>query len=213
MMKHNYTPEILQNDERFVLMEEVRYSEMKPFVKRILQNKSKLIVAYAYAQMIALAFLLGLFSVFLFQFFKSGEFLAELKWLGLSILFSLTILVVVHELLHALAFIILGKHDIGFGVQIRRFMFYAEANRQVLNRDQMLIVAFTPFVVIGVASILFAVLTFPNPFYMFGLGVFALHFFFCSGDIAIAAYFLRETGLYTYDDRSKNTTFYYKKVR
>jgi hypothetical protein len=156
--------------------------------------------------------LFGIISFFLFQYFQNGEFLAELKWLGGSILFSLTILVVLHELLHALAFILLGKRDIGFGAQMRKFMFYAEANRQVLNRKQMLIVAFAPIVVIGLASILVTALTFPNPFSMFGLGVFAIHFSFCSGDIAIASYFLRETGLYTYDDRSKNTTFYYKKV-
>lgn len=212
MMKHSYTPEILQNDERFILMEEVGYSEMKIFVKRILNNKSKLILAFAYSQVIAFAFLLGVVSFFLFKYFNTGEFLSELKWLGLSVLFSLTILVVIHELLHALAFIVLGKRDIGFGAQIHKFMFYAESNRQVLNRNQMLVVAFTPFVAIGVASILFSVLAFPHPFCMFGLGVFALHFFFCSGDIAIAAYFLREPGLYTYDDRSRQKTFYYKKV-
>lgn len=212
MMKHSYTPEILQNDVRFVLMEKVAYSEMKPFVKRVLQKKSKLIVAYAYAQVIAIAFLLGLVSFFLFGFFKNGEFLPELKWLGLSVLFSLTILVVIHELLHALAFLALGKRDIGFGGQVRKFMFYAESNRQVLDREQMLVVAFTPFVVIGIASILISVLAFPDPFCMFGVGVFALHFFFCSGDMAIAAHFMREPGLYTYDDRSKQATFYYKKV-
>ncbi|HKK81345.1 MAG TPA: DUF3267 domain-containing protein, partial [Prolixibacteraceae bacterium] len=178
MMKHWYTPEILQNDKRFVLLEKVEYSDMKPFVKRILQNRSTLIMGYAYAQIIAFAFLLGLASFFLFQYFKNGEFLTELKWLGLSVLFSLTILVVIHELLHALAFLVLGKRDIGFGGQLRKFMFYAESNRQVLNSRQMLIVAFAPLVVVGIVSIVITVFAFPAPFYIFGLGVFALHFFF-----------------------------------
>ena len=210
-MFHNLTPKDLQNEEKFILFEKVYYKQVKPFILKSLRNKSTLLTIYGIIQLIALVIATVILIGLIIQSVKTGIIIQTLKWYLLSIGCSFTLLIPVHELLHALAFWILDKKDIGFGAQLKQFIFYAEANCQVLDKSEMTIVAFAPLVVIELLASIFIAFNHTSPLFYFGLGIFLIHFLFCAGDIAIVAFFHHEDGIYSYDDRMGKCSYFYKK--
>ena len=210
-MFHNLTPKDLQNEEKFILLEKVNYMQFKPFILKSLRNKSTLLTIYGIIQLITLVIATVILISLIIQSVKTGTIIQTLKWYLLSIGCSFTLLIPVHELLHALAFWVLGKKDIGFGAQLKQFIFYAEANCQVLDKSEMTIVAFTPLIVIELLASIFITFIHTSPLFYFGLGIFLIHFLFCAGDIAIVAFFHHKDGIYSYDDRMEKCSYFYKK--
>ena len=156
--------------------------------------------------------MLGILAFLVSGWFHGGKFSTELKWFSIGLISSLSALIIVHELLHAAAFLLLGKTDIGFGAQPLKFIFYAEANRQVLGKREMIIVALAPLIIISICCIVFSIVVFPSPVFLLGVVIFLIHFFFCAGDIALVSYFLCKKELYTYDDRNERKTYYYQRI-
>lgn len=210
-MRHHLSPEDLQNKNNFELIDVVLYQNIKAFILKTLQQKSKLIFIYSIVQLFAIVIAIGTFSVLAYYHFRYERNTESLKWFLISIVFSFTFLIPIHELIHALAFLILGKKAIGFGVQLRKFIFYAEADKQVLNRLEMSIVAFAPLVLIGGLTITLGVLIYQSSYFFFCLGIFLTHFVFCSGDIAIVSYFSKKKNIYSYDDKNEKKTYFYLK--
>jgi hypothetical protein len=213
-MRHLLTPDDLLSNPDFELIEEIEYSKLKPFIINEIGQKSILIKIYGIIQFLALTIFIVLLSVYIAGFFKYDHYKNELLTIVFSTLFSFTLLIPIHELMHAVAFLILGKKDIGFGVQWKKFLFYAESNRQVLNRKEMVIVALTPFMtilIIGLGCFFFS----PSKVLsLSGLVVVLLHFLFCGGDFAIISFFNRykEFEVYTFDDRKEKRSYYFKKI-
>jgi hypothetical protein len=214
MRKHNLTPEDLTNNPDYELIEEISYSNLKTFIINEIRYKSLLIRVYSIAQVISVIALLAMVCFYFSGFILHGLYKNELITIGLSLLFSFTFLIIIHELIHAAAFLILGKRDIGFGAQWKKFLFYAESNREVLSSNEMLLVALAPFILItGLGLGLFFL--FPNkPSGVAGMVVFLIHFFFCGGDFAILSFFNRHKTdqLYTFDDRKEKCSYYFRKV-
>lgn len=211
-MRHGLTPEALQNQEKFELIDTVTYKEMKPFIIKTIRKKSLLLTIYAVVQGITMAVFAAILVYLVILSVKSGIFTPSLKYYLLAFGCSFSLLIPVHELLHALAFLVLGKRDIGFGMQLKKFIFYAEANRQVLDRQEITVVAFTPLLLVGIASILFCLFTYSTPLFYFGLGIFLIHFLFCAGDMAMVAYFNQQKNIYSYDDRKERRSFFYRVI-
>src|SRR5665648_101192 len=67
--------------------------------------------------------------------------------------FSFTLLIFIHELLHGFAFLLLGFKKISFGGDIRKFVFYAQADQQVLSRHEFYFLALFPLVTIKAVTI------------------------------------------------------------
>ncbi|HNW49952.1 MAG TPA: DUF3267 domain-containing protein [Prolixibacteraceae bacterium] len=214
-MKQLLTPEELLQNSEFELIEEVEYSNLKSFISEEVCRKSIIIRLYGFIQMLALLALFFIFAFFITMFIKNGSHKKELLFMGLSVLFSFTLLVPIHELLHAAAFLLLGKRDIGFGVQWKKFLFYAEANRQVLNREEMLFVALAPFITVFIAGMGCFFFSSSNIISISGLVIALLHFMFCGGDFAIISLFsrFRSYEMYTFDDRELKKSYYFKRVR
>lgn len=212
-MNRNPSPEELLNNSDYELIYEVEYSNLKSFIFKEIGRNSILIVFYGILQILALIILLGLLSFYFFGFIKNGIFKKELLTIIGSILFSFTLLIPVHELIHAAAFFILGKKDIGFGMQWKKFLFYAESNRQVLNRKEMVVVALAPFLTIFIAGLGCFFFSTSNVVSLSGLVIVLLHFMFCGGDFAIISLFNRykEFEMYTFDDRKEKRSYYFKK--
>ncbi len=206
-MAHNYTPADLQNSEEFELIDVVNYDKLKSFILQHIKNRSGLLVIYSILQLLSIVFAVILLIMILFGVFSDH---AIWYYLG-GIVFSFTFIIVVHELLHALAFLLLGKRDIGFGMQLKRFVFYAEANMQVVNTQQIRIVGLFPLVIIAVFCIAGALFCMNSNWFFFFVAVFLIHFLFCAGDIAIISYFGQYKNLYSYDNRSERRTYYFAK--
>jgi hypothetical protein len=212
-MNHKLSPEDLLNNDDFELIEEVEYSNLKTFIINEIIKKSVLIKFYSIFQVLAIVILVGLLSYYGYGLYRNGKFAAELLTILASVLFSFTLLIPIHELIHAVAFLLLGKKDIGFGVQWKKFLFYAESNRQVLNRKEMLFVALAPFLTVLILGTVSFFISKSEIISLSGLVIVLLHFFFCGGDFAIISFFNRykEFDMYTFDDRKEKRSHYFKK--
>jgi hypothetical protein len=210
-MRQSLTPDDLLTNPEFELFEEIDYANLKSFVVKEIERRSVLIVAYSIVQVVAILAVAGLLAFFTIGLIVDGKFSSELITAGCAILFSCTLLIPIHELIHAAAFLILGKRDIGFGVQWKKFLFYAEANMQVLNRKEMTIVGLTPLVVIAIVSTTIIALQISTLTSLFFALIFTVHLLFCGGDIAIISFFVRhkQHELYTFDNCEKKKSFYF----
>jgi hypothetical protein len=212
-VKPNPTPGELLDSEKYELIDEVEYLNLKSFILAEIGRKSGLILLYGILQVFAVAVLLGMLGAFGYGFFTEGVHKNEMLATGITLLFSFTLLIPVHELLHAAAFLALGKKDIGFGGIWKKFVFYAEANRQVLNRKEMTIVALTPFMTVFIAGLAIFLFSESHLFSLSGLVVVLIHFMFCGGDFAIISYFNRHRNdeVFTFDDRKGKKSYYFRK--
>ncbi len=199
----------LNDAERFERIASVEHSRIKEFVIEQVMTDKKVVPVYMVYQ--TLLFLSGLF------FFTRAIVLAVrgnsgyLLFSAASVVFSFSLLVVLHELLHGLALKITGAPKIAFGGNLRKFVFYAEADRFVLGRSAFFFVALTPLVVVQVAAIAGIIAFFSQPSVYFFLILMTMHSFFCSGDIALATVFDRYPGRKTfmYDMTGERKSYFF----
>ena len=139
---------------------------------------------------------------------------ASLEGLGMGVLFSFTVLIILHELLHAIAYLLVGAKKISFGMNLNKFMFYVQADKQVLNYKQFMFVALAPAVVVAVVSLTGAIFFYGQPLYYFFMVIFGLHGLFCGGDFGLLCFFenRKEDEIYTFDVKSEEKTYFYKKI-
>jgi hypothetical protein len=208
-------PDDLLSNNDFELLARVDYSKLKKFIFEEIRNKSVLLTIFGILQLISLSLFVFFFFYFMLNFVLYKENLLEFSGLTASILFSVTILIPIHELLHALAFTLLGKRDIGFGVQWKKFLFYTESNREVLNGKEITFVALLPFITILSTGIILYFIIISSLFKTLILGIVLLHFLFCGGDFAIISYFIRNgfSKVYTFDDRDQQKSYYFRMKR
>lgn len=211
-MKHRLTPEDLQNQTEFELLTEVSHQHLKEFIIEQITKEKSIIRIYSGFQGLMVFLFIFLFTRGIVYFFK-GQSSEQIAGVGLAIVFSFTILVVVHELLHALAYLLTGAHRISFGLILKKFIFYALADRQVIARGAFRFVALAPLVVISfvcLAGFLFNQNVTLNYFF---LSVMSLHSLFCAGDIAMLAFYnlYRGEEIFNYDNRSEGKTYFYRR--
>jgi hypothetical protein len=211
-MAHNLTPSDLQDNSRFRLLEKVEYSNLKQFVIAAIQKQSKWLKFYGYVQLMAILLAVGVLAFLITAYILGSLDVELLKCYLAGIFFSFTLIIPIHEFFHALAFWALGKRDIGFGMQLKKFIFYAEANHEVLDRKEITIVAFAPLLIVGFFSVLGAILSVGNPEFFMFLSIFLIHFLFCAGDMAIVAFFHSRKNIFSYDDREKKMSYYFVKI-
>jgi hypothetical protein len=203
------TVEELNNSQEYELLATVEHSRIKDFVLNQVMEDRRFIPYYMVYQTI-------LFLGALFFFTRSvvlairGDLSYLLVSLG-SVAFSLTFLVVIHELLHGLVMKIAGAPRINFGMVSGRFIFYAEADRFVMGKKTFFRVAFTPLIFVQIITLVLIVLWYKQPMVFFPVMVMCIHSFFCAGDVALAALFTRFPGhdIYTYDNRQEKASYYY----
>jgi hypothetical protein len=132
-----------------------------------------------------------------------------------AVFFSMTLLVAIHEILHGIALKLAGAPKVTFGGILQKFIFFSEAENFVMGKSSFLFVAFTPFVVIQVITILGIIFWYSVPFLYFFLVVMVIHSFFCSGDVALVTIFYRfpDRDTFTYDNgREKKSYYFVRKV-
>lgn len=203
------TPEDLQNETEFELLTEVSHQNLKEFIVEQIMNEKYMIRIYSVYQIL---------MMLLFTFFLTRSIVYSIKGhsreiigVGLAIVFSLTILIVVHELLHALAYLLSGARNISFGLVLKKFIFYALADRQVIAPRAFHFVALTPFVVVKLGCLAGLIYAQNNQTFYFFLTVMCLHSLFCAGDIAMLAFYYLHRGkeILNYDSLAEGKTYFY----
>lgn len=124
------------------------------------------------------------------------------------------LLVVPHELLHGLAYKLVGAPRVSYGANLKKLMFFAIADGFVANFKEFRLVALTPFVVISIsflASFLFA----PSSWYFTIYTMLTAHTTFCSGDFGLLNYMLRfrDHGIVTVDFKNEKKSAFWIKER
>ncbi len=187
----------------------LQHEEVKDFLSTSLKEGINPIQKFfsVYFTAVGLAFCVNCgFNITKFITEKNIDFLVPIC---IGILFSFTLLIIIHELLHALAYYLVGGKNIYFGADIKKFVFYAASDKAVYNGRQFSIIALSPFIMINLICL---IAYYINPASgSFCLTILFFHSLFCSGDFIflnfVSNYKLEH--FYTYDNRQEQKSYYY----
>jgi len=203
------TPEDLQNPDQFELLAELEHRQIKKFIYEQITPGVRLIRIYSIYQ-VAMLLLLG---------FLAGSAVVRLVrgvpepliYTGYAALFSFTVLIFLHELLHAVAYWLCGVRNLKAGAMLNKFVFYVMADREVIGFRTFQVVAFAPLVTVKLACLILGVLYWSTPWAYFFFSVMGIHSLFCAGDMAMLAFYsIREDKeIYNYDDLGLKKSFFY----
>ncbi|MDD4107396.1 MAG: DUF3267 domain-containing protein [Prolixibacteraceae bacterium] len=199
----------LQNNSSYELIAELSHNQIKEFVIDRLSTKSNLINSYMIYQIIMI--LTGIFFFTRSVLLATGGDLLPLIYTSAGLIFSFTLLIVIHELLHGLSLKFTGAEKVTFGGILRKFIFYAQADKYVMNRKQYAFVALTPLVIIQLVTLAVVIIFRHHPLFYSGILVMSVHSLFCSGDIGLLSFFYQFPGheIYTYDSKAERKSFFY----
>ncbi len=210
-MRKKLVPEDLQNESEFELLSEVSHQQIREFIVEQIRNEKYIIRIYSIYQVLMII-------LFIFFFAKSiilsfNGYSDAISGIGLAILFSLSALIIIHELLHAVAYLIAGARKISFGIILKKFIFYAMADMQVIGSKAFHVVALAPFLVVKFVCLLVILTTTDQQIMCFFLTVMCLHSLFCAGDIAMLAFYKLNRGkdIYNFDNKSEGKTYFYSR--
>lgn len=208
-MKPKYTPEDLQDQNNFELLTEVSHQKLKEFVVQQISQEKRIIPLYSIYQLLMVLLFIFLLARSVVMAIKGFD--EPILFIGLAAVFSVSILIVIHELLHALAYLVTGARKISFGAIPRKFIFYALADRQVIAPAAFRIVALAPFIIVKITCLIGVAIWFNQQLMYSFLTVMCLHSLFCSGDIAMLAFYNIHKGkeIYNYDDKTEGKTYFY----
>lgn len=146
-------------------------------------------------------------------------FVAPLNWFYLAsiVLLSLVAFVIaiipLHELIHAASFKAMGAKNVSIHAQWNKMLFYAIADKFVLNGKEFAVLALLPFLLIN------TLLTAGIIFWRGELRVISVVFLFlhltgCIGDFALLGYMYenRKKRILNYDDREKGLSYFYEEI-
>jgi len=210
MAKRTPSIESLRNNPGYRFVRELGFEEMIPFVLEHIRKRGLMSFIY-------FATCMGLFIWMIFQIFLmlSGNLLT-----GKQVLFQVIagvlagsfLVIPVHELIHGLAYRILGAKKIIFGADLKQFIFYVTADKYPVSGHRIIFLALLPFAVINAVTILALLTYFPDKM-IFG-GFFLLsHNIMCIGDFAISNY-VRLSGnrIYSFDVPEEKKSYFFERV-
>jgi hypothetical protein len=198
----------IRSDPDFHLLDKLRYEDIVEFATEYIRKRTRSIRAYI---IIVIALFVFQWSAFAYGITVTNlNSVSLLKQFLYGLVISLTIVIPLHELIHAIVYIILGARKIRFGAVIRHFAFYAVADDFVADRRGFIVLALSPFIVVSILNLLGVILVPGYASYTY-ISVLFFHTTMCAGDFALLSYFEfhRDKELYTFDDVDKKTSYFY----
>jgi hypothetical protein len=208
----NPTIDQLRNSGEYELIAQLNHSQIKEFVINQLMQNGKIIRIYMIYQVVMI--MTGMF------FFTRSVVLAikgdavPLYCSLAALVFCFSLLIVIHELLHGIALKMSGAPEVSFGGYLKKFIFYAEADRFVINRKQFAFIALTPLFAVKLITLTGIIILFSQPVLYFLIFVMSAHSLFCAGDIGLLSIFYqnKETEIFTFDVKEEKTSYFYRKI-
>jgi hypothetical protein len=201
------TVDTLQNDPQFSLSLELNFNEMTPFVLTNMKGREKVAVLFKALNLATALFLVvyvlwGLTG----DHFNGGKVFRQM---AAGVLAGSILIIPPHEILHGLAYRILGARQILFGVDFRQFIFYVTADRFPISRNELRFLALTPFFVLNAACITLTTFWFRD-WILFSSTLLLCHNLMCIGDFALTSYANKLKGeVYTFDEIEKKKSYFY----
>ena len=207
----NPTIEELQNEEKFELIAELNHKQIKEFVIELLSEGGKIVRLFMIYQ-VAMT-IIGIFFITRSFVLASQNNTEPLYYTLAALVFCFSLLIIIHELLHGIAIKLTGAPKVNYGGYIKNFIFYAEADRHVLNRKQFRFIALAPLVSVKLITFIGIILFYDKPVFFFLIFVMCAHSLFCAGDIGLLSIFFKfgDAEVYTYDVKAEKTSYYYRK--
>lgn len=203
------TPEDLRKGDQFELLAEVEHSQIKQFILDQITPEIRLVRWFS-------AYQVAMIALFVFLLVKAILLAARamndaLLWIGLSVVFSFTVLIVLHELLHALAYWFTGARKLKVGAIWKKFVFYVVADRQVIDARSFRLVAYAPLVGLKLLCLALGLFFWSSPSAYFFFSIMCIHSLFCAGDVAMLAFYQihADREIYNYDDVATGKSFFY----
>ena len=203
----------LQNPEKFEVIAELSHNEIKEFVINQISAGGKIVkwyMIYQFAMVITGIFFLTRTIVMAFK----NDFVPLIYAIA-ALFFCFTLLIIIHELLHGIAIKLTGAQKVNYGAYFKRFIFYAEADRHVINRRQFALIALTPLFVIQILTFTAAILFWQIPAFYFIMIVMTSHSLFCAGDIALLSIFYQNGSeeIFTFDVKAEKKSYYFRRLQ
>lgn len=194
--------------ENWELLQQVSHQDIKPFIKECLTVKGVYRKLYTVISMVSLIFLIA-FATYSFTKWLIDDNINLLIQFLCGTLFSLSILIIIHELIHALAYRLMGAKHIYFGANIKKFVFYAASDGDIINGKAFGLIALAPFAVISLSGLSLCLL-FPYYTPLF-VTILALHNLFCGGDFAMLNFINQYPvkKIFTVDLRAVKESYFY----
>jgi len=207
----NPTIEELRTSDKYKLVAQLNHLQIKEFVINQLAENGKIIKAYMIYQVVMILIGIYFFTRSIVLAFQGSA--VQLYYSLAALVFSFSLLIVIHELLHGIALKLSGAEKVTFGGYLNKFIFYAEADQFVINRKQFAFIALTPLFTVKLITIICLILFFNQPVFYFLIFVMSAHSLFCAGDIALLSVFYKtkNTEVFTFDVKAEKTSYYYQK--
>jgi hypothetical protein len=201
--------EDLEDQYKYRQILKIPYDELVPFVLDYVRRKSGLMVFFWSVCIIFLGIALFI------RINISGYF--PFKNIFLHTILGLVIFPVIcipiHELLHVIPFYLTGARNIRVSMDLKQYMFYVSAHKQVATAKEFRFVALVPFIIISLLT-LFLVLNLPG-LWKWSLSLFLFaHATMCAGDFAMLNFYFLHRGkkIYTWDDADQKIAYFYEEI-
>jgi len=197
------TPEELQESGDYEKLQDLDHNEMVPFLLENLKNQNPINAFFKHGTMLLIALIL---------FVWIGRWNTTLFFagLGVGLIFTFTVGLILHELLHLMVYKILGAKKTRLKTLWDQGAVAAVADQFVVSEKEFYWLAFTPYAVLTTAGLIALFTTTGWVFY--GVSCFLiLHATACIGDFSLAGYMYenRDREIYTFDDVENDKSYFY----
>ena len=203
----------IRSNPGFVLLDKLHYDQIVEFATEYIRKRTWSMKFYV---IIIIAFFIFQWSAYIYGVTVSDmNAVSLLKQFLYGLIISMTIIIPLHELIHAIGYFILGARKIRFGAALKHFAFYAVADDFVANRAGFIFLALSPFIIVSLLNLAGFIFVPGYASYTY-ISVLFFHATMCAGDFALLSYFEhhRDKELYTFDDvKNKTSYFYYRKKK
>jgi hypothetical protein len=199
---------LLEEGKGYRLVLEIKHAEILDFIMQHLRPVSfPLLFFYLFNGFI----LLGLVARIVFSIWDGTiSFWLSLGAFMGGTIFFLLILIPLHELIHLLTFKLLGAKQTRVFAQWEKFLFYAVADKFVMNYKEFIWLALPPFVLLN-SLLLLALLMIHGPVQYAIWSALIFHSTGCIGDFVLIAYLSDKNRRHylSFDDLQKGVTLFY----
>ncbi len=202
--------ETLRSNPAYQLVLELGFQDMIPFVMTQIKKKGFFSWLYLTVNLTMLTLAL-IYSV-------RGLIDESLTWKR-AILQTVTgiaagsfLIIPIHEMLHGLAYRILGARKIIFGADPGQLIFFVTADRYPVSGNQVHLLTLTPFICINLLTIAAILFLWPGGV-LFSAFFLLSHNLMCIGDFAISGFIARTGGkVFTFDEPERKKSYFYKEL-
>lgn len=197
------TSEELQESDQYEKLQDLNHNEMVPFLMKNLKNRNPINAVFKHGTMLLIALIL---FVWIGRWNTTAFFIG----LGVGLLFTFTIGLILHELLHLLVYKMLGAKKTRLKALWSQGAVAAVAEKFVVSEKEFYWLAFTPFTVLTIGGLIALFLTTGWIFYAVSIFL-VMHATACIGDFSLAGYMYehRKDEIYTFDDVENDRSFFY----